>query len=297
MTCSRKIERRAVARQLSCSSHIRQIRWLSLLFSLLVALALSVAALADDFTETPTETPPPDTLTPTPTITLTPTHTATPTQTATSTQTPTAPEHCAYVEVTPVSALSLLADGTVGSLVGSECVEDTGDDSLTAEYRVVQEGEVVVGYRSGIVLEFDPASLPTNRVVVTATLRLHVLETSAVGPGGEPVQPRALKGDWLGSSGCNVEEDLGSHQDALSVDRSCGNACDLATVTPGDRDFPLDMAMYLQLGAKRLTVPVPELADVGQPHNKLRIANGAGALPGPRLIALACDPPPTATRS
>ncbi|MBI3786354.1 MAG: hypothetical protein HY270_23450, partial [Deltaproteobacteria bacterium] len=107
----------------------------------------------------------------------------------------------------------------------------------------------------------------------------------------------ALGGDWhdWGNS-CDADDHTNDAvSGALSLDANCGQSCALGNVTAGnDVDFALDGAGD-NIGSNaislRLAVPFGSITGL----NAIKVANGAGTHPGPRLVVLACQLPGTPT--
>jgi hypothetical protein len=216
---------------------------------------------------------------------------ATPTPTEILTPTPTAepPQGCAYVEVTPAAVYMTQAVGTDSEPVGQGCVTDSGAGVAASDSTVVNNGSAT-NTASNIILTFDTDALPADRIFFAGVLRAYVVAVNAANSAANVDDPseRSVYGEWLAGAGCSAADHANDGDgSALSQSADCGSACDLSTVgSGGELDLPLTGPSSLDAGSTRLRLRVP-------PGNMLRVASGVGSLPGPRLILLSCQPPPT----
>ena len=227
------------------------------------------------------------TIAPTPTATATPLINATPTPTATPLPTQTPPDGCQYVTLNTGEEWTTFAVGAEPLPTFTQCVNDTGQQSLlVASFGGVQ-GLVV----ANMLLGWDTSELPPGLVVANSWLRAFVQSATNTDQKG-------LSGDWYPwGPGCDETDHTNdAPTGALSTDGACGAGCDLSTLVPGqDNDFPLDDApehvdrdgmTYL-----RLHVATDQVTGL----NAVQVANSSNDAGGPRLVVLLCAPTPTAS--
>jgi hypothetical protein len=192
---------------------------------------------------------------------------------------------CDYIELPTSEEYITYAAGSAAPLAAEWCTQEY--DVLAVMNIMTSETDMAA---SNVVLRWDSSVIPEEMAPVQAWLRLHVLAT-AVSESSEP-EDRILSADWYDPQGTYCDEDDfdASAGDALSIEGEYDTQCDLGNVVPlTDNDFAVDAAgaNILPSGAAlRLSLPNGDSSLA----NYLAIAGSAGALPGPRLVVLACEP-------
>jgi hypothetical protein len=232
----------------------------------------------------------PNTLPPT----ATPTNTATPLPTRTPTATP--PEDCAYHSFLTTEEYFTFAAGTDEPPVPLWCSADYVILPITSVSN--DHGASTTKLQTNAVMRWDTSSIPSDMAPVQAWLRVNVLSAS----GGASFDPeeRSIYGDWWEEETefCAAVDHGPGLADALAVDGTCGENCDLENIIIGmDNDLPLsDVAEHITTEAA-LHLWLPN----GQSpiDNHLLIWSSQGLFSGPRLVVLACEKTatPTATNT
>lgn len=206
----------------------------------------------------------------------------------TPTPTPEPPNSCEYFTF-PASEESFTTAYGIGSFEPALCDGELDDGSLLAAN--LRIGDTGVSFGANILLRWDTSTLPADLRPVDAWVRMHVL---SAGIAEEP-SARGVYADWIDPAGdpC-APEDYGlttaSWGKALSMGGPCGAHCDLDNVIEGaDNDFRLRYPAT-RVGRDGVGLRVYLWHGGSESANYMRVAGSSGALPGPQLVVLACEP-------